>query len=256
MAVFNEPTKWAQTLGKDADVTTIPDTAGETDPSIDKIFPSVFSIPLARGGRAIPRSVLNGLFKLLGDWVYYIQNGGLPTYSSDFDYVAGRVVLYNGNLYKCIQANGASSTVVAPDSVSPLGSDYWVKVATLADFANFANIDLSNVTAPVQAFKNMSIEWGIPDYTAGTQLTQGVNYTADVDSFIFIGVQASLKNVDYPVSIAINGINIYSGVLFDNAGASGSGRVITVYVKKGDIFNMQTTGTVATYTKFPLLGAN
>ena len=124
MAVFNEPTKWAQTLGKDADVANIPDTAGETDPSIDKIFPSVFSIPLARGGRAIPRSVLNGLFKLLGDWIFFAQNGGLPTYSADFDYVAGRVVLYNDNIYKCIQSNGVSSTIVAPAS----GTKYWQRL--------------------------------------------------------------------------------------------------------------------------------
>lgn len=124
MAVFNEPTKWAQTLGKDADVTTIPDTSGETEPSIDKIFPSVFSIPLARGGRAIPRSVLNGLFKILGDWIFFNQNGGVPSYNADFDYVAGRVVSYNGNIYKCIQANGVSSTVVAPDS----DTEYWQRL--------------------------------------------------------------------------------------------------------------------------------
>lgn len=137
MAVFNEPTKWAQTLGKDADVVTIPDIAGDTDPSIDKIFPSVFSIPLARGGKAIPRSVLNGLFKLLGDWAYYSQNGGVSTYSADFDYVAGRVVLYNGNLYKCIQANGTSSTVVAPDS----STEYWQRLDNFVRSVNGVNAD-------------------------------------------------------------------------------------------------------------------
>ena len=124
MAVFNEPQKWAQTLGKDADVTTIPNTAGDTDPSIDKIFPSVFSIPLAQGGRAVPRSVLNGLFKLLGDSIFYMQNGGLWSYNSAFDYAVGRVVLYtDGNLYKCIQDNGVSSTVANPDNVA-----YWQRL--------------------------------------------------------------------------------------------------------------------------------
>lgn len=125
MAVFNEPQKWRQTLGKDADVTTIPDTAGDTDPSIDKIFPSVFSIPLANGGKAIPRSVLNGLFKLLGDWSFYQQNGGIASYSNTFDYAVGSFVKYNNELYLCIQANGASSTVKAPTDAK-----YWKKVAT------------------------------------------------------------------------------------------------------------------------------
>lgn len=125
MAVFNEPQKWAQTLGKDADVTTIPNTAGDTDPSIDKIFPSVFSIPLANGGRAIPRSVLNGLFKLLGDWCFYQQNGGVASYSADFDYAVGSVVKYNNQLYICLQENGASSTVK-----TPANSDYWLPIPT------------------------------------------------------------------------------------------------------------------------------
>ena len=183
MAVFNEPTKWAQTLGKDADVVVIPDTAGETDPSIDKIFPSVFSVPLAQGGRAIPRSVLNGLFKLVGDWSFYQQNGGVPTYSADFDYVVGRVILYtDNNLYKCIQANGVSSTVVAPDSVSPLGSDYWVQVATLADFANYAKTDLSNIdnTAKIAIAHNAMPSNVYDELTLGAD---GTSYTAPSDGY-------------------------------------------------------------------------
>lgn len=128
MAVFNEPQKWAQTLGQDADVTAIPDTAGDTDTSIDKIFPSVFSIPLAQGGKAIPRSVLNGLFKLLGDWVYYIQNGGIATYSNTFDYAVGAFVKYNNEFYRCIQANDHT------DPKDPSNPAYWSRIPTLADF--------------------------------------------------------------------------------------------------------------------------
>lgn len=125
MAVFNEPSKWASTLGASADRVTIPDTAGATDPSIDKIFPSVFSIPLASGGRAIPRTVLNGLFKLIGDWVYYIQNGGVASYSNTLDYPAGALVKRNDGLYFCIQANGIGSTVAPPPDRS-----YWLQIAS------------------------------------------------------------------------------------------------------------------------------
>ena len=126
MAVFNEPTKWAQTLGKDADVVAIPNIAGDTDPSIDKIFPSVFSIPLARGGRAIPRSVLNGLFKLLGDWCFYQQNGGVASYSEDFDYGLGSVVKYNNQIFLCIKENGISSVVANPSN-----GVYWISFSGL-----------------------------------------------------------------------------------------------------------------------------
>lgn len=128
MAVFNEPTKWAQSLGATANADVIPDEAGAMDVDISKIFPAVFSVPLSQGGKAIPRRTLNGILKLLGDWIYYIQNGGIASYSASFDYAVGRVVLYtDGNLYKCIQANGAT------DPKTPTDSAYWLRITTTAD---------------------------------------------------------------------------------------------------------------------------
>ena len=50
MAVFNEPTKWAQALGATANADVIPDEAGAMDVDISKIFPAVFSVPLSQGG--------------------------------------------------------------------------------------------------------------------------------------------------------------------------------------------------------------
>lgn len=163
MAVFNEPQKWAQTLGKDADVVSIPDTAGETDPSIDKIFPSVFSIPLAQGGRAVPRSVLNGLFKLLGDWSFYQQNGGLASYSSDFDYSLGAVVKYNNQLYLCVQSNGASSTVKVPTD-----SAYWLP---LMYPNNTNNILMAHNAMPSSTYEELTVG------------ATGSTYTAPADGF-------------------------------------------------------------------------
>lgn len=202
MATFNEPSKWATTLGQDADVVIIPDTASDTDPSIDKIFPSVFSIPLAQGGRAIPRSVLNGLFKLLGDWIYYIQNGGVASYSATLDYAVGSLVKYNNDFYRCIQANGASTTVKAPTDIA-----YWSKITTLADVVNaFANRDLSNLTANGQAiidnkadisFSNVNNTANIlmahnamPSGQVFDDLTLGAtgsSYTAPADGYFCIG---------------------------------------------------------------------
>lgn len=127
MAVFNEPTKWQTSLVNSGDANTIPQSTpvGTGEASFEDGFPQITQVPIGAGGIAPDRKDFNGLFKILGDWIFFSQNGGLPTYSSDFDYVVGRYVVYNNTLYKCIQANGASSTVVAPDSVSPLGSDYW-----------------------------------------------------------------------------------------------------------------------------------
>lgn len=131
MTVFNEPTKWQTSLVNSGDANTIPQNtpAGTGEASFEEGFPQITQIPLSAGGQAPDRKDFNGLFKVLGDWIFFNQNGGVSTYSENFDYVAGRVVLYNDNIYKCIQANGVSSTVVTPDS----DTAYWQRITTEAD---------------------------------------------------------------------------------------------------------------------------
>ena len=152
MAVFNEPEKWTKQLVNSGDANTIPDdtTAGTGDFSFEEGFPQITQIPLGAGGIAPDRKDFNGVFKILGAWIYYVQNGGVPTFSSSYDYVKGRVILYtDGNIYKCKQPCGASSTVVTPDSVDPdyLGSDYWALLLTAEDIANiYATVKLDNVS--------------------------------------------------------------------------------------------------------------
>ena len=121
MTAFSEPTKWAQALGATANADVIPDEAGATDVDISKIFPAVFSVPLSQGGKAIPRRTLNGILKLLGDWLYYYQQGGIPSYSATIDYTVGREVLYNGKVWRCIKVNGTD------DPQTPTEGDYWTE---------------------------------------------------------------------------------------------------------------------------------
>ena len=127
MAVFNEPNQWEHPLGNNADTSTLPDDAAATAgiASLQKLFQIINATPLEAGGIAPDREDVNALFKYLGDQIFYTQNGGVPSYNAAYDYIPGRVVLYtDNNLYKCIQANGVSSTVVVP------GSDtaYWLRL--------------------------------------------------------------------------------------------------------------------------------
>lgn len=126
MAVFNEPTQWDHTLGNNADTSTLPDDAVATAgiASLQKLFQIINATPLEAGGIAPAREDVNALFKLLGDSIFYAMTGGVPSYNAAYDYIAGRVVLYNDNIYKCIQANGVSSTVVTPDS----DTAYWQRL--------------------------------------------------------------------------------------------------------------------------------
>lgn len=121
MAVFNEPTKWAQSLGATANADVIPDEAGTMDVDISKIFPAIFSVPLSQGGKAIPRRTLNGILKLLGDWLYYYQQGGVPSYSDSVDYIPGREVLHHNKIWRCIKANGADNPQ------TPSEGEYWTE---------------------------------------------------------------------------------------------------------------------------------
>lgn len=217
MAVFNEPKKWAQTLGKDADVVKIPDIAGDTDPSIDKIFPAVFSIPLAHGGKAIPRSVLNGLFKLLGDWSFYQQNGGIASYSNTFDYAVGSFVKYNNELYLCIQANGASSTVKAPTDAK-----YWLRVALNNDLANYLPLAGGNITGNLTVQnKNVvrSVNGVNADKNGNVQLGNLGVITGKIEWFAFntapdgylVCNGASVSRTTYANLFAVIGTNFGSG---------------------------------------------
>lgn len=134
MAVFTEPTQWDHELGNNADVSTLPDDTGATTgvASLQKLFQIINQTPLEAGGVAPSREDFNALFKFLGDSIFYMQNGGLWSYNSAFDYAVGRVVLYtDGNLYKCIQANSSADPKV------PTDSDYWSKIPLLSDFSDF-----------------------------------------------------------------------------------------------------------------------
>lgn len=152
MAVFNEPTKWQTSLVNSGDANVIPQSTpvGTGEASFDDGFPQITQIPIGAGGIAPDRKDFNGLFKILGDWIFFNQNGGVSTYSENFDYVAGRVVSYNGNIYKCIQANGVSSTVVAPDS----DTAYWQRLDNFVRSVNGVNADESgNVTIDASSNK-------------------------------------------------------------------------------------------------------
>jgi microcystin-dependent protein len=135
MAVFTEPTQWTHTLGNNADVSTLPDDASSSAgiASLQKLWQQVNQLPLASGGVAPVRTDVNALFKLLGDSVFYAMQGGVASYNASYDYPVGALVKYNNSIYFCVQANGAESTVVSPDS----NRAYWLKIASTDPWSLF-----------------------------------------------------------------------------------------------------------------------
>ena len=118
-----EPQKWASALGSLSDTVTLPDEDLQFA-SFKKLFPALTQVPLSEGGVAPQRTDFNTLFKLLGDNIFYIQQGGVFSYSDTADYERGAFVKYNNELYLCIQDN-SSFNIHAPTD-----AEYWEKVAT------------------------------------------------------------------------------------------------------------------------------
>ena len=80
-----QPTKWSEVLGYNADCNQLPEDATLTA-SFSRLFPEITQIPLEVGGTPPKRMDLNAIFKLIGENVYYYQNGGVFEYNNNFHY--------------------------------------------------------------------------------------------------------------------------------------------------------------------------
>ena len=121
-----EPQKWAATLGNTADVNALPATtpSGSGRASFSGLFPPVTQLPLDQGGIAPERGDFNALFKYLGEYLFYLMQGGMFSYSTDYDYTAGNLVMHGGSLYLCIASNGPGSAIKYPTDAA-----YWRQLA-------------------------------------------------------------------------------------------------------------------------------
>ena len=119
-----EPTKIPRAFAASGDKNSIPDSSGSPGfASWQEGFPAITSEPFAQGGIAPKRADFNGIFNALSAATIWQQQGGVYAYDNATDYEIGNVVLYNGDLYKCLSANGPSSAVKAPTDTT-----VWAKV--------------------------------------------------------------------------------------------------------------------------------
>ena len=124
-----EPQKWTATLGSTADVNALPATtpSGSGRASTSGLFPPVTQLPLDQGGIAPERGDFNALFKYLGEYLFYLMQGGMFSYSTGYDYTAGNLVLHGGSLYLCIASNGPGSAIKYPTDAA-----YWRRLALMS----------------------------------------------------------------------------------------------------------------------------
>lgn len=105
-----------------------------------------------------------------------------------------------------------------------------------------ANSDLSNVASVASSFKEQSVGWGMPDYSAGVTCTKGNLYTLDFPVVV-------VANIDSSTSL-----QIYKGdVLIKTFGVQGTWTIrVPFFIPKGYSFKLNVNN--AEY--FPLQGVN
>ena len=171
-----EPQKWAATLGNTADVNALPATtpSGSGRASTSGLFPPVTQLPLDQGGIAPERGDFNALFKYLGEYLFYLMQGGMFSYSTDYDYTAGNLVMHEGSLYLCIASNGPGSTVKYPTDAA-----YWRQLALTSQLPTVNNGTLtiqrngSNVaTFSANQAGNTTANISVPTVNNGTLTIQ------------------------------------------------------------------------------------
>lgn len=90
------------------------DEAGDGRLSQQEGWGAINQTPLTEGGIAPFREDFNGLAFLLSQFLVWYQQGGIMNYSSSLDYEPGNEVLQNGVKYRCLVANGPSTSPVVP----------------------------------------------------------------------------------------------------------------------------------------------
>lgn len=123
--------KYPQTLlscpiAQDGDRSAVPVTALEAGTgrlSQEEGWGRWNSLPIGEGGIPPKRDDFNSVLYLLSSFLVWYQQGGLMNYSATLDYEPGNEVLVGTVKYRCIKANGPSSTVKPPTDQA--NSAYW-----------------------------------------------------------------------------------------------------------------------------------
>lgn len=250
-----EPQKWSATLGANADVNSLPATtpAGSGRASTSGLFPQITQKPLDEGGLAPERADFNALFKMLGDYIYYIMQGGVFSYLSTYAYTAGNLAMFSGAVYECIAANG-------PGNVhAPTDTAYWRKLATLQDIppattvndgqltinvngsavatftANQAGNSTADITVPaVPTVGDGTITVNVAGTSAGSFTTnQGSNST--------INIPAASANAFGVVKIG-SGITVTDGVISMNGSSYTGPQIFFATVDQTDDATIRAAG--------------
>ena len=187
--------------------------------------------------------IATGAFGTTTDVVFTPAGGRYAMYDATFD--ASRV----SPTYQ----EGAK---VQPDHTKYL---YYMVVSTEGQTANVeidinqvyedlnlkANSDLSNVASVASSFKEQSVGWGMPDYSAGVSVE--LPYTAPSNGFFVVHFTFNVGDV----YLYVNNIKVQ-----EVGGGAVAGMDYMIPVSKGDNITRSTTSTYYNGVFYPVKGVN
>jgi len=219
-----EPQKWTATLGSTADVNAIPATtpSGSGRASFSGLFPPVTQLPLDQGGIAPERGDFNALFKYLGEYLFYLMQGGMFSYSTDYDYTAGNLVLHGGSLYLCIASNGPGSAIKYPTDTA-----YWRQLALTSQLptVNNGTLTIQKDGATVATFSANQAGNTTANISISEIDSQGAGWVRFKNGFQICGQVASSSEYYFTVNFPMAFTSVWS-VTITNWGNSTYGHVL------------------------------
>ena len=225
-------------------------------------FPTITSDSKLIGGLPPRRRDINEVFYLITSNLFELQSGKYPTFNADvLPFLPNNGYPLNAILWsdaeqrflRSTKADNASNFITNPETI---GTDWQY-----LDYDK-ANVSLNNISDPSQSFKEMSVGWGMPDYSAGV-VAHSMGYsttntfTAQFDGYIYISAYLWSNSSYY---ITINGIKVdeYKG---EWGGETSQCFNFVGIVKRGDIIktyyeDSNTNSQNKSVRFFPLKGAN
>lgn len=241
-----------------------------------KFVVGVDYVRIPKLGNSLCSGVANGTIPIFGNGMTLGLTDGTKNYgatSTNAQYVAGLDSSYGVNLPSSRGGGtfiGTTSNIGITTNPTKSGIEgkinsvevfYYMVISTEGQTAKIeidinkvyedlnlkANNDLSSVASVASSFKEQSVGWGMPDYSAGVTKTKDVNYTESVDGFVVVNVVGASQ-----ANTLIVGGNTYT---LTTQGNYAHGILATFYVPKGSSYKY-SGHTPNRYIFFPLKGVN
>ncbi len=145
---ITNPKLWRGPLGSKAEVSDLKftvNTADSGEASHEYLFPHLTEQSEANGGMPPKRTDFNALFKMLGDHIYFAQQGGFYQYDPEVTYKRYAIVQHEGVLYQSLKGENKNNT----PGTSP---EWWGLVDKLTSINGVTPDGQGNVDIDLNAF--------------------------------------------------------------------------------------------------------